>query len=275
MSVEVLPSITSGLLCLYSVFRFVVTFFKKGKQSILKYWSRFLFRLTFLVSSSIQFTSTLPIESAISVKKLSVFAGGFLAVALMFLVLSIQDFVCYSNRLPTFIKRNWLFLTAPFVVTLIEAQYAWYQANYVFFDVKLVARIEIICEVVQSVFIILEIIIPSFFFIYEIKKTDFSGSMRGKIIAAAIFFTIDFIALVSLAVVQILIIKSAFNLGRDSFVIYKSTRDPVMMFICFTQDMIDWMMNWIYLDEEAIYNEEDESEDREDPVKIELISSDL
>ena len=47
-----------------------------------------------------------------------------------------------------------------------------------------------------------------------------------------------------------------------------------MIMVCFTQDMVDWMLKWIYLDEDAVLEEPDEDQ-RKEPIEIELINTEI
>jgi len=128
-------------------------------------------------------------------------------------------------------------------------------------------------EVALNVFIIGFIIIPAIFFLFEIRRSDFSGSLSRKTILALIFFFIVILALIVFMGIEIeSVIGSELysSVGRSTAIIFKTSRDPVMIMICFTQDMVDWMFQWIYLDEEEILEEMDDTV-RSDPVAIELI----
>ena len=267
---EILPCITTSVLLAYATLRLGVIFFKKGKQSVCKYWSRFAFRTTFLLEVLFQLLVSIPSLSDIQV--FSYISQSILLFSLAFLVVSIQDFVCYSNRDPTFIKRNWYFLTTPFIIIGIESVYAWdYGIQTV--DYGLIRASKIFYEAITPIYIASEIVIPAFYFLWEIKKNDFSGSLRTKIIIATGFFILETILLIVCAVIQIEMINNVIDIGREGFMIFKSMRDPIILMVCFTQDMVDWMLRWLYLDEDAIYNDDDEDE-RQDPTTIELISPD-
>ena len=272
-STEDIPTITASVMLAYATFRLILTIFKKGKQSIFRYWSRFLFRLFFIFHNIFYLLTT--ISKFNTVPGIKYVSQASLAFALAFLVLSIQDFVCYSNRDPTFIKRNWIFLDVPFVVAIVEDQILlWFgQINH---DDYVVRTGQILYEVFLDLFIIVLIVIPAMFFLIEIRKTDFSDSLKIKTILAMCFFGALIILLIICSSFEIYSVVGGnlYTVARTTAIIFKSSRDPVMIMVCFTQDMVDWMLKWIYLDEDAIFEEPDETH-REEPINVELVYADL
>lgn len=276
VSAESIPVFTASIMLAYSFFRLILTLFKKGKQSICKYWSRFLFRLFFLAHVILYLLTTIPDLSDIIIT--GYISRASLPIALGFLVISIQDFVCYSNRDPTFIKRQWIWLVLPFITLMITCQVDLYQANNNL-DYEIAKKSRIVYEVTLDVFITTLIIIPSIYFLFEIKRNDFSDSLRCKIYTAFCFFFVDIIFLYLCLFFEIrLILGDAVFKRRDFVLLMKSSRDPVMIMVCFTQDMVDWMLKWIYLDEDAILKQDYENISPtigDTPLEIELVGADV
>lgn len=271
LTTENIPTITSSVMLLYAIVRLFLTCIKKGKQSIFKYWSRFLFRLLFIGHVIVYLLTTIPSYNKYSILKY--IAQGSLPYALAFLVVSIQDFVCYNNREPTFIKRNWIFLDIPFLVLLTETQIMLWNGQITHDDYVIRAS-RITYEVTLDFFIIMMIVIPAIFFLFEIRKSDFSGYLSTKTIIALIFFFFEIVALLVCSYIEIdSVIRGELysGVGRATAIIFKSSRDPVMIMLCFTQDMVDWMLKWIYLDEEEVMEEQDDIV-RSDPVTVELVT---
>ena len=272
-STEDIPTITASVMLAYATFRLILTIIKKGKQSIFRYWSRFLFRLFFIFHNIFYLLTT--ISKYNGVQAIKYISQGSLPFALAFLVVSIQDFVCYSNRDPTFIKRNWICLDIPFLVAMVEDQIMlWYGQNN--HDDYVVRTCQILYEIFLDIFIIALIVIPAIFFLVEIRKTDFSDSLKTKTILAMCFFVLLIVLLFICSFFGIYSVVGGdlYTVARTTAIIFKSSRDPVMIMVCFTQDMVDWMLKWIYLDEDAIFEDSDEPK-RQDPSAIEIDCPDL
>jgi len=273
---EDLPLICICLLGVYSLYRLIATFFMTGKQSICQYWSRFCFRLIFLahvcfnIMANLRQASTV-VSSGIIMSS-SHIAQFILCLSLAFLVASLQDFVCYSNKDPTFIKRNWFWIVSPFIISSGELQYLRYYSS-VTIDTEVNKLVRFIYEGVLLLFTLSFIALPALFFMSEIRKNDFSGSLTCKINVATVFFVLEMFLLVANAVIEVVTINSP--LPRDLFLIFRSSRDPIILMICFTQDMIDWMLKWLYLDEDAINDEDEYEKNRKEPLQIELYQTDV
>ena len=271
---EECPLIFVSVLTAYSLFRLIAVFFKQGKQSICNYWSRFLFRVFFFVHGIFGIITN--IRQLVTLGQIFILAPYIAQIlldfALCFLVMSLQDFVCYSNTDPTFIKRNWIFLTLPFLSGLIGSQLINYFSSF-YGDQAGTQISKMAYEILFLVFILALINFPALFFLNELDNIDFSGSMANKILLTRSFFIFQILCLIASSIWEISTDYTVYN--RNVFLIFKSTRDPIVMMICFSQDMIDWMIKWRYLDEDEI-NKEDESEKKRAlPQQVELIGVDI
>ena len=160
---------------------------------------------------------------------------------------------------------------------MIECQVLYYQSN-TFLDTVVAIATRIAYEVLLDLFIILLIIAPSLFFLNEIRRNDFSGSLQCKILLAFIFFVLDVISLLVCFAFEVrMIIEKSSSTQRVSILLMKSFRDPVMIMVCFTQDMVDWMLQWIYLDEDAILKQDEgvKNHSPDEVLEIELVGADI
>ena len=48
-------------------------------------------------------------------------------------------------------------------------------------------------------------------------------------------------------------------------------KDLTIIMVCFIQDMIDWMLHWLYLDEDEINKPDEYESARQKPLSINLI----
>ena len=271
---EDIPLIFASVLAAYSLYRLIVVFFKKGKQSPFNYWSRFLFRFFFFVHSIFGIITN--VRQLVTLGTLFILspyiAQILLDIALCFLVISLQDFVCYSNRDPTFIKRNWIFLTLPFLSSLVSSQLINYFSSS-YFDQEGTQISKLTYEILFLVFILSLIDLPVLFFMNELSNNDFSGSMANKILCVRTFFIFQILCLIASSIWEMSTDYTVYN--RKIFLIFKSARDPIVMMICFSQDMIDWMLKWLYLEEDEINIEDEAESQRKSPGNIELIGVDI
>ena len=270
------PFFTVCLLGIYSFFRLIETLFKTGKQSIFSYWSRFLFRFVLVLHVFFHILANFPEASKFFPNQLydlsTYISPPLLCISLTFLAVSLQDFVCYSNRQPTFIKKNWIWLALPFMVAQTGLQYLRYLSS-ILLDRNITQYCKIIYEIFLFLFILFIITIPALFFLSELHYNDFSGSLSTKITIARVFFLSEIVFWMASAIFEI---YSMFTtLPRGIFLIFKSTRDPIILMVCITQDMIDWMLKWLYLDEEAIIDEDEFEKNRKGTLNIELIQSEI
>lgn len=248
---EDIPLIFASILVAYSFIRLVMTCFKRGKLSIFKYWSRFCFR--FFFTAHCIFNVILNVRSAARLGQFFVLSPYFshilLTISLAFLVMSLQDFVCYSSPETTFIKRNWIYLTLPFVVSLISSQAIDYFTSLQN-DIRSMTIAKCVYQVIFLIFVLSLISFPALFFMNEVANNDFSCTLYWKISLARTFFIIEIFLLIFSCTFEIATSFTIFS--RGPFLWLKSLKDPTFMMVCVTQDMIDWMLKWLYLDEDII-----------------------
>ena len=274
-SVEDVPLIPASILAVYSLLRLASVFFKKDKQSIFHYWSRFLFRLFFLVYCV--FSVLVNIKSLYKIGNIFAYlqyiGQMFLDVSLVFLVVSLQYFGCYKNRPQTFVKRNWIALTFPFLFALISCQILIiFSSEYQ--DTETLQIAKMTNEVVFLFFIISLINIPALSFLTDFYEFSMVDSLKLKLNLIRAFFVFQILCLIASSVWTISCEYTSYK--RNAFLIFKSSRDPIVMFICFSQDMIDWMFKLVYPTEEDEIDIEDEAESKRVLKKtIEIVDQDV
>ncbi|EAY19720.1 hypothetical protein TVAG_433160 [Trichomonas vaginalis G3] len=270
MSIEDLPLIGASIFGVYFFIRLIVTFFKRGKQSIFAYWSRFWFRLLVAIYGIINIVQN--VRSAAHIGKIFAYLPAInftiLIISLIFLVRSLQDFVCYSNPEATFIKRNWIPLTLLFAVASISSIILEY---FIFdpHDLYSIAAARCVYHLLFLIFVHSLISFPALFFMNEITNNDFSGTMSCKINFARICFIIEIFTISFTSLFEVATSYTYFE--RVMNLTVSTIKDLTIIMVCFIQDMIDWMLHWLYLDEDEINKPDKYESARQKPLSINLI----
>jgi len=243
----------TALLC-YSVWRFVVPFYANGRYSYKNYWSRIVFRALYVLY--IIGTQTIILLYIINpLIKVSVVISESLQalfiLSTLFLMKSSQDFANFSNRTESCLSTNWKFLGTIFSMFCL----LFPVLNSVFRNQGRTDLISIVTIVVYSVTLIVLLVfiyIPVFIFIYEVHQIDL-GIISSKLQYAAVFFT--FVVIVLIACIGLNIIKE-FKMLSDIIKIIGIWLWPLFITLCgLTQDIIDWMLEWISTEDTSEYRD--------------------
>jgi len=224
-----------------------VTIIPSRKKTISEYPSRFCFRIIFLLRSII-----MPIPY---LKFFWTFADGIISIAapniayifadfaIMFLVLSLQDFACFLNREQSFIKIYWLNITLPIVLSMSVLQ-----IGMIYSGINGATGARCLFATLYELFffgvVLCLIDIPAWIFLKEIDNNDMSGERHKNVIQATLFLFFAILFLIGATVVDIGLIYTKIH-NKEVSKILVFVREPMYLIICFTQDLIDWMIGWL------------------------------